>query len=118
MIEEVLPFLASAVWWGLWAAVFLPLSRMYIGLLLHVGEFAWPWRYVCGAAVWVMFSLLVVVPLLGGIGFGVRYRPEFREAPALIWYGCCFVVALIPIHNSIKNELPRLRAKGMFLDWY
>ena len=118
MIEDVLPFLASAVWWGLWAAVFLPLSRMYVGLLLHVGEFAWLWRYVCGAAVWIMFSLLVAVPLLGGIGFAVRYRPEFCEAPALIWYGCCFVVAIIPVHNSIRNELPRLRAKGMFLDWY
>jgi len=67
MIEEVLPFLASAVWWGLWAAVFLPLSRTYVGLLLHIGEFAWPWRYVCGAAVWIMFSLLLTVPLVGGL---------------------------------------------------
>ncbi len=35
---------------------------------------------------------------------------------ALIWFSCCYIVSLVPMHKNINGERPRLLVAGFFRD--
>ena len=117
MIEAFAPYVIYAVWFAACGAVLRPLSRLYISSLIVVGRFGFPWKVLASSALWLLFSVIVVLPLFSGLAYGARYRTELHEWPILIWFLCCYVGSLVPVYKSIKGELPRLQVAGFFKDW-
>ena len=117
MIEALAPYVISAMWFAACGAVLHPLSRVYVSLLIAVGWVTFLWKVLAGSALWLLFSVIILLPLFCGLVYGMRYRAELREWPALIWFMCCYVVSLVPMYKSIKGELPRLQIAGFLRDW-
>jgi hypothetical protein len=117
MIEALAPYVMSAKWFAAWGVVLHPVSRLYISSLIVVGRFGFLWKVLAGSALWLLASVIGVLPLFCGLVYGARYRAELREWRALIWFMCCYVVSLVPVYKRIKGELPRLQAAGFFRDW-
>lgn len=61
-------------------------------------------------------SVIVALPLFCGLVQGARSRTELSEWLALIWFSCCYIVSLVPVHKNINGERPRLLVAGFFRD--